>query len=153
MDKFLDAFGLPPLIIARKKFLSTVGQSVYQVQDEDVLFDILGKHMMTPVQLLRDVCASLWLDDIVELLDSFEFRSLHLVRSVKELEADRKPIHFLQRGAVLIAVPRLLNLVQVESFFKDLDSTSQVITLETDSPDFRVNLQRTLDTWRETQGE
>ena len=165
MEGFLEAFGFQKDIL--KDFPLHKRKQRRQLRvSRDILFGILKKHYVTPVQLLRNVCASLCDDDfVVDLLDD-ALRSykpgtpLHLVRPLEEIRVihkeriQRKPITYLQRGAILI-----IDHVQfpagneIKSFFMDLDPTSEVTRLSV-HPEFDgLGLRETLESWQENQGQ
>ena len=161
MEEFVEAFGFPKDILKdfplRKRSLLK--------DPSGILLGILKKHSAIPVQLLRNVCASLFDDDVVvDLLDDAlrSYKpglSLHLVRLPEEIRRihteriQRKPITYLQRGAILI-----VDHVQfpagneLESFFMDLDPTSEVTRLE-HSGSFNRHFIETLRSWQQNQGQ
>ena len=164
MEEFLEAFGFPGNIL--KDFPPSRLLYRQTKQPRDILFGILKKHSFTPVQLLRNVCASLCDDDVVvELLDN-ALRSykpappLHFVRPLEEIRdihnerRQRKPITYLKRGAILI-VDHLQFPVgnELESFFMDLDPTNKVTRLTSHAGDFKWHFNRILYSWQQNQGE
>ena len=167
IEEFVEAFGFPRDIL--KDFSSRKG--LYDLPrmlkgPSDILFGILKKHSVTPVQLLRNVCASLFDDDVVvELLDdalrSYKpVPSLHLVCPLEEIKdihnerIQRKPITYLQRGAVLI-VDFGLSFAddELKSFFMDLDSTSEVTRYDMRRSNFKRHFIKTLESWQQNQGQ
>ena len=164
IEGFFEAFGFPRDIL--KHFRLHELQLYLRKQPRIILFGILKEHSVTPVQLLRDVYSSLCDDDVVlELLDdalrSYKpGSSLHLVRPLEEIRRiynkriQRKPITYLQRGAILI-----IDNVQfpagngIKSFFMDLDPTSEVTTLGVQADGLEMDFYRTLESWQENQGQ
>ena len=142
LEEFLEAFGLPSTLRSDEKL------------KHEILFDILKRHFDTPVQLVRNVCATLFGDSIVvELLDKAVFSkpplSLHLVRPLEEI---RKI--YIQRGRILIVEPKPLpSAKELGSFFTDLDPTSEVTILEAGSSYFDRNIRSTIDSWQQNQGQ
>ena len=138
-----------------------------QVRQRWGIFGILKKHSATPVQLLRNVCASLLDDDdiAVKLLDgallSYKpLPSLHLVRPLGEIRdirnerIQRKPVTYIQRGAILIMYSGLSpGIIELQSFFTDLDPTSEVTILDLNSHDVDITYLRTLHSWQQNQGQ
>ena len=164
MEEFVEAFGFPRDIL--KDFPLRKLSYHRREHPVDILFGILKKHSSTPVQLLRNVYASLLDDDfVVDLLDD-ALRSykpgppLHLVRPLEEIRGihkeriQRKPITYLQRGAILIIDSELLNAGDdLESFFMDLDPTSEVTRLNGYSGSFKRHFIKTLQSWQQNQGQ
>ena len=164
IEGFLEAFGFPRDIL---KYVPS-REGLYDLLDGPrvILFGILKNHSATPVQLLRNVCASLFDDDVaVELLDdalrSYKpVPSLHLVRPLEELRdfynerIERKPI-YLQRGAILIMDSLSSAGNELESFFMDLDPTSEVTRLREypNSAEFGSHFKSCLDSWQQNQGQ
>ena len=164
MEEFVEAFGFPKDIL--KDFPLRKGIRSLRKGPSDILFGLLKKHSVTPVQLLRNVCVSLFDDDfVVELLDdalrSYKpASSLHLVRPPEEIRdihkerIQRKPITYLQRGAILIMDDVQFSAAnEIESFFMDLDPTSEVTRLILHADDLEFDLYRTLESWQENQGQ
>ena len=164
IEGFLEAFGFPRDIL---KDFPLRKLSYNQCEHpREILFGILKKHSVTPVQLLRDVCASLCDDDVVvELLDDAlrSYKpgpSLHLVRPLEEIRdihnerIQRKPVTYLQRGAILIMDFGLSFAEnELESFFMDLDPTSKVTRVNMHRGNFRRHLHETLQSWKQNQGQ
>ena len=162
MEEFVEAFGFPKDIL--KDFPLRKGTRCLLKDAGDILFGILKKHPSTPVQLLRNVCASLlYVDFVVDLLDvalrSYKpGPSLHLVRLPEEIRRiyneriQRKPITYLQRGAILIMDHMKLPVGnEIKSFFMDLDPTSEVTRLSVHTD--LLELDRTLLSWQQNQGQ
>ena len=169
MEEFVEAFGFPRDIL--KDFSSRKG--LYDLPrmlkgPSDILFGILKKHSATPVRLLRNVCASLCDDEVavVELLDDAlrSYKpgpSLHLVRPLEEIRVihkeriQRKPITYVQRGAILIMDLRHRLSVghELESFFMDLDPTSKVTRINTCRDNFMILFFETLQSWQQNRGQ
>ena len=164
IEGFLEAFGFPRDIL---KDFPLRKLSYNQCEHpREILFGILKKHSVTPVQLLRDVYASLCDDDfVVELLDdalrSYKpVPSLHLVRPLEEIRRihneriKRKPITYLQRGAILIIDHMQFPAGnEIESFFMDLDATSEVTRLSVYPEFVELGLREILESWQENQGQ
>ena len=164
IEGFLEAFGFPRDIL--KDFSSLKGLYDLLKDPSDILFGILKKHSVTPVQLLRDVCASLCDDDVVvELLDDAlrsykSVPSLHLVRPLEEIRdihnerIQRKPVTYHHRGAILIMDLGLSFADdELESFFMDLDPTSKVTRVNILRGNFKRHLHETLRSWKQNQGQ
>ena len=157
MEEFVEAFGFPRDSLKDFLLRKRIGY---------IFFRILKKHSVTPVQLLRDVCASLCDDDVVvELLDN-TLRSykpgppLHLVRPLEEIRdihkerIQRKPITYLQRGAILIIDHAQFSTGnEFKSFFMDLDPTNEVTTLCLQARGLELGLRKTLESWQRNQGQ
>ena len=163
IEGFLEAFGFQKDILKyfplRKDFPLSYDPRKHP---REILFGILKKHSFTPVQLLRNVCASLCDDDVVvELLDNAlrSYKpgpSLHLVRPLEEIRdrIQRKPITYLQRGAILIVDDVQFPAGnEIESFFMDLDPTSEVTRLNVHADRLELDLYRTLESWQQHQGQ
>ena len=162
MEEFVEAFGFPKDIL--KDFPLRKGTRCLLKDAGDILFGILKKHPSTPVQLLRNVCASLlYVDFVVNLLDvalrSYKpGPSLHLVRlpeEIRRIHTERiQPITYLQRGAILIMDHvKFPAGNEIKSFFMDLDPTSEVTRLSV-HPEFDgLGLRETLESWQENQGQ
>ena len=166
IEGFVEAFGFQKDILKyfplRKDF-----PLLYDPREHpmEILFGILKKHSATPVQLLRNVCASLCDDVVVDLLDDAlrSYKpgpSLHLVRPLEEIRGihkeriQRKPITYLQRGAILIVDDVQFPAGnEIESFFMDLDPTSEVTRLNVHADRLELDLYRTLESWQENQGQ
>ena len=163
MEEFVEAFGFPRDIL--KDFYLHKIYLNPRKHPRDILFGILKKHSVTPVQLLRNVCATLCDDDaVVELLHDAlrSYKSappLHLVRPLEEIRdihkerIQRKPITYVQRGAILIMDFRHRLSVggELESFFMDLDPTSKVTRVNTHRGS--IAIIETLRSWRQNQGQ
>jgi len=118
--QFYQAFGLKP-----KRIFS------------DVLKNISELFPDTPVRLLRDVCESLELYDLVELLEKAKPRTLRPALSLKEIgklrsDSDR-PTKFHSKAAILIIDNSTTTAddtaEKIESFFKRLNPRNEVTTI------------------------
>ena len=119
-EQFCQAFGLNP----RKSFY-------------DVIENIGELFPDTPVRLLRDVCESLQLYDLVELLEKAKPRTLRPALPLEEIEKLRsdsnRPTKFHSKAAVLIIDSNTNasddTAEKIESFFKHLNPRSEVTTI------------------------
>ena len=152
MEEFFELFGFSSMY--------PYGQTK---QLRAFFFGILKRHSGTPVQMLSDVCASLFGDNVVvELLGNALLMykpapSLRLVRPLhrmRDKERIRKTITHIQRGAILIVDLMLTpGAHDLGSFFSDLDSTSKVTILQVISGDLERHLDITLHSWQQNQGQ
>ena len=176
MEEFFEAVGLPRNTIKKSIYREIFGYTKHTTRGfrndsiaklvPDMLFGILTKHSTTPVQLLRNVCATLFDDgNVVDLIDNALLsykprRSLHLVRPLKEIrelhvkQIQSKPIAYIQRGRILIVETMCSSGSKaLGSFFSDLDATSEVTILDSLAGDaFDFNFLRTLESWQQNQG-
>jgi len=138
--QFFQAFGLNP----EKTF-------------SDVLANISELFPDTPVRLLRDVCESLQLCDLVELLEKAKPRTLRPALSLKEIQKLRSdsygPAKFHSKAAVLIIDNSTAaaddTAEKIESFFKHLNPRNEVTTITARPLVAISNVLRELDETRE----
>ena len=91
----------------------------------------------TPIKMLKEVFGALHLYDLVELLQRVSKpRTLHPALSLKEIEnlqdASNRPTKFYSKAKVLIEVIVSNNAEKIGTFFKALNSQTQVTTLSMD---------------------
>ena len=161
VEEFFKAFGFQKDIMKESWVQSDPTSRL-----REILVGILKRHPTTPVQVLRDVCASLFDDDVVvDLLDNalLSYKpgpSLHLVRPLEqirrihEMNVQRRPISYIHSGAILVVHCGLFpGIKEFESFFMYLDRTSEVTILDTNSDEDGNILNTTLDSWQQNQGQ
>ncbi len=125
--------------VARNYFYQSIG--IQHNFDERTLANLVKYFPDTPVKLMKEVFEALQLNDLVDLLEK-PVRKSHLARSLRtalplhEIEKLRKtadrPTTYHSSAAVLIidACVGSRTTEGIDSFFKDLNSKSEVTTIK-----------------------
>lgn len=150
LEQFCQSFGLD-----RTKLHFTVSRESRQ--------EIIELFPDTPVSLLRDVFGKLELYDLVELLEKVRpstLRALPAKEMDKLLNAnDKRPTKFFSKTEVLIidyfgfAAVEEANIERIGSFFKDLNSKSQVAEKITAEVTFERRLEDINKLWERSAME
>ena len=125
--------------ITEERFYHSFGLDLKKMRDPEVLFmtGILDLFPDTPVNLLKEVFEALNLYDLVELLEKVKPRTLRPALPLKEIgklpNAVNRSTTYYSKAEVLIidngATAGDNDAERIESFFKALNSQSQVMTI------------------------